>query len=54
MAVDVPVVIIVVPPLSFGRPAARGCGEGRAGAEKGAKWGDERFFKIPPCAVDTK
>ena len=41
MAVDVPVVIIVVPPLSFGRPAAREGGEGRAGREIGV---DEKIF----------
>ena len=41
MAVDVPVVIIVVPPLSFGRPTARGGGEGRARREIGV---DENFF----------
>ena len=41
MAVDVPVVIIVVPPLSFSRLAARGGAEGRAGREIGV---DEKFF----------
>ena len=41
MAVDVPVVIIAVPPLSFGRLAARGGGEGRERGEIGV---DEKNF----------
>ena len=48
MAVDVPVVIIVVPPLSFGRLSVRGGGEGRAGREIGV---DENFFPAFPFPV---
>ena len=48
MAVDVPVVIIVVPPLSFGRLSARGGEEGRAGREIVA---DENFFQPVPSAL---
>ena len=48
MAVDVPVVIIVVPPLSFGRLSARGGGEGRERGEIGV---DENFFQPVPSAL---
>ena len=41
MAVDVPVVIIVVPPLSFGRLSAHGGGEVRERGEIGV---DEKIF----------
>ena len=54
MAVDVPVVIIVVSPRLPGGSAARDGAEGRAGREIGV---DENFFsQLPrsPCPVPQK
>ena len=48
MAVDVPVVIIVVPPRLPGGSAARGGGEGRTGREIGV---DEKNFQPIPSAL---